>query len=85
MNFMDDIKEQLLKKEFEYDAVDADRGKMDRNASAIIGALENSGYEAYAVGGCVRDLLLAKAPHDWDITTSAKPEEIISVDRKSVV
>ena len=62
MNFMDDIKEQLLKKEFEYDAVDADRGKMDRNASAIIGALENSGYEAYAVGGCVRDLLLAKAP-----------------------
>lgn len=79
MNFMDDIKEQLLKKEFEYDAVDADRGKMDRNASAIIGALENSGYEAYAVGGCVRDLLLAKAPHDWDITTSAKPEEIISV------
>ena len=79
MNFMDDIKEQLLKKEFEYDAVDADRGKMDRNASAIINALENSGYEAYAVGGCVRDLLLAKAPHDWDITTSAKPEEIISV------
>ena len=79
MNFMDDIKEQLLKKEFEYDAVDADRGKMDRNASAIIGALENSGYEAYAVGGCVRDLLLDKAPHDWDITTSAKPEEIISV------
>ena len=57
MNFMDDIKEQLLKKEFEYDAVDADHGKMDRNASAIIGALENSGYEAYAVGGCVRDLL----------------------------
>lgn len=79
MNFMDDIKEQLLKKEFEYDAVDADRGKMDRNASAIIGALENSGYEAYAVGGCVRDLLLDKAPHDWDITTSANPEEIISV------
>lgn len=79
MNFMDDIKEQLLEKEFEYDAVDADRGKMDRNASAIIGALENSGYEAYAVGGCVRDLLLDKAPHDWDITTSANPEEIISV------
>ncbi len=38
MNFMDDIKEQLLKKEFEYDAVDADRGKWDRNAFVIIGA-----------------------------------------------
>lgn len=36
MNFMDDIKEQLLKKEFEYDAVDADRGKMDRNALLLL-------------------------------------------------
>lgn len=78
MRFMDNIKEQFLKKEFEYNAVDAGRGKMDENASAIIGLLENSGYEAYAVGGCVRDLLLDKIPHDWDITTSARPEEIIS-------
>ncbi len=41
--------------------------------------LEKSGFVAYIVGGCVRDLLLNKTPKDWDITTSAKPEEIIKV------
>ena len=39
----------------------------------IITALEARGYEAYAVGGCVRDSLLGRTPQDWDITTSAKP------------
>lgn len=39
-------------------------------------ALKNAGFEAYLVGGCVRDLLLAREPKDWDITTNAKPEEI---------
>ena len=44
----------------------------------IIENLQMHGYEAYAVGGCVRDSILAKRPEDWDITTSAKPEEIKS-------
>lgn len=42
----------------------------------IIETIQAAGYEAYAVGGCVRDSLLGKEPNDWDITTSAKPEEI---------
>jgi tRNA nucleotidyltransferase/poly(A) polymerase len=42
---------------------------------AIIAALEASGFEAYAVGGCVRDSLLGLTPKDWDINTSALPEE----------
>lgn len=42
----------------------------------IIRALNGAGYEAYAVGGCVRDALLNKKPNDWDLTTSALPEEI---------
>lgn len=42
----------------------------------IINTLEEAGYEAYAVGGCVRDSILGREPDDWDITTSAKPEEI---------
>ncbi len=42
----------------------------------ILGKLEKAGFEAYAVGGCVRDLLLGKKPKDWDITTSALPEQI---------
>ncbi len=41
----------------------------------IIDTLEEAGYEAYAVGGCVRDSLLGRTPDDWDITTSAKPED----------
>lgn len=40
----------------------------------IINKLESNGYEAYAVGGCVRDSILNRNPDDWDITTSAKPE-----------
>ncbi|MBR4235568.1 MAG: phosphohydrolase [Clostridia bacterium] len=42
----------------------------------IIHRLEESGYEAYTVGGCVRDALIGLEPHDWDITTSALPEEM---------
>ncbi len=41
----------------------------------IINILEEAGYEAYAVGGCVRDSVLGRKPDDWDITTSAEPEE----------
>ncbi len=42
----------------------------------IIDMLEEAGFEAYAVGGCVRDSILGREPDDWDITTSAKPEEM---------
>ena len=42
----------------------------------IIETLEQTGYEAYAVGGCVRDSLLGRTPSDWDITTSARPEQV---------
>ena len=41
--------------------------------------LAKSGYSAYAVGGAVRDSLLGKEPSDWDVTTSATPDEILSV------
>jgi len=41
--------------------------------------IEDAGFEAYLVGGCVRDLVLGRAPKDWDITTNAKPEEIIKL------
>lgn len=42
----------------------------------IINTLESNGYEAYLVGGAVRSLIMKQTPHDWDICTSAKPEEI---------
>ncbi|MCR5603021.1 MAG: CCA tRNA nucleotidyltransferase [Lachnospiraceae bacterium] len=50
----------------------------------IIGQLREAGYEAYAVGGCVRDSLLGKEPNDWDITTSAPPEQVKSIFRRTV-
>ena len=50
----------------------------------IINIIENAGFEAYAVGGCVRDFLLKKTPHDWDITTSALPKEIKKIFRRTV-
>ncbi|MDO4965075.1 MAG: HD domain-containing protein [Lachnospiraceae bacterium] len=50
----------------------------------IINELEKAGYEAYAVGGCVRDSVLGRIPEDWDITTSAKPLEVKSVFRRTI-
>jgi hypothetical protein len=44
--------------------------------------LEKNGYEAYLVGGCVRDLLQGITPKDWDVTTNATPEQIISLFKK---
>lgn len=46
-------------------------------ARAIISILEQSGFEAYVVGGCVRDSLLGLEPHDWDICTSATPDDML--------
>ena len=40
--------------------------------------LEEKGFESYLIGGCVRDLILGRKPKDWDITTKANPEPIIS-------
>lgn len=52
---------------------------MPKNVDTAINLLQSAGFEAYAVGGCVRDSLLGKTPDDWDITTSAKPEDMKSV------
>ncbi|MGF7144422.1 tRNA nucleotidyltransferase (CCA-adding enzyme) [Anaerotaenia torta] len=50
----------------------------------IIKELKAHGYEAYAVGGCVRDMLLGREPEDWDITTSATPYEVKKIFRRTV-
>ena len=50
--------------------------QLPNSVQAIIRTIEQAGFEAYAVGGCVRDSILGREPDDWDITTSAKPEEI---------
>lgn len=50
----------------------------------IIEALQKAGFEAYAVGGCVRDSVLGRTPQDWDITTSARPEQVKSLFQKTI-
>ena len=53
--------------------------KMPENAKGIIDKLRTCGYDAYAVGGCIRDSIMGKIPYDWDICTSALPEEVLEV------
>ena len=53
--------------------------KMPESAAMIIGRLSMNGYKAYAVGGCIRDSIMGKIPYDWDICTSALPEEVLEV------
>lgn len=50
----------------------------------IITAIEDAGYEAYAVGGCIRDSVLGRIPDDWDIATSAKPDKIKELFKRTV-
>lgn len=58
--------------------------KIPDKVNYIINNLENNGYEAYAVGGCVRDTVLNRIPHDWDVTTSALPVAVKKIFKKTV-
>ncbi|MCX6786394.1 MAG: HD domain-containing protein [Candidatus Kaiserbacteria bacterium] len=53
--------------------------RIPKEISTVSAKLRNAGFEAYLVGGCVRDLLVGKEPKDWDITTNATPEQIQAV------
>ena len=53
--------------------------KLPYNVAGILETLNNNGFEAYAVGGCIRDLILGIEPKDYDVTTNAKPDEIKEV------
>ncbi|HEY8086233.1 MAG TPA: polynucleotide adenylyltransferase PcnB [Polyangiaceae bacterium] len=58
-----------------------DDDRIDADAAKVVRRLERSGYEAYLVGGCVRDLLLGSKPKDFDVATSARPEEVRALFR----
>ncbi|KTT19589.1 poly(A) polymerase, partial [Pseudomonas oryzihabitans] len=53
-----------------------ERERISRNALGVVDRLEKAGYQAYLVGGCVRDLLLGFTPKDFDVATSATPEQV---------
>lgn len=58
--------------------------KLPEKVTYIIDTLVHAGYEAYAVGGCIRDSLLGRNPQDWDITTSAPPKKVKSLFQKTL-
>lgn len=60
------------------------RIEIPENARYIIDTLEENGFEAYVVGGCVRDACLKREAEDWDITTQARPEKIKSLFRRTI-
>ena len=61
------------------------RIEMPEGAEEIISRLKGRGYEAFAVGGCVRDSIMGRTPEDWDITTSALPVQVKEVFRRTIV
>lgn len=58
--------------------------KIPKEVSYVTNTLEQGGFEAYLVGGCVRDIIMGREPKDWDVTTNAKPEQIIGLFEKTV-
>lgn len=57
---------------------------MPKNAKMILDTIHRAGFEAYVVGGCVRDALLGREPGDWDITTNALPQDIKKLFRRTI-
>jgi len=58
--------------------------KIPKEVSHVTETLEKAGFEAYLVGGCVRDLLMNRQPKDWDVTTNATPEQIAGLFEKTI-
>lgn len=58
--------------------------QLPEKVKIIIETIEQAGYEAFAVGGCIRDSILGREPNDWDITTSAKPEVVKELFRRTI-
>ena len=75
---------QLPEKPFVWWQENSMRIQVPEDVKYIIEKLNNAGYEAYAVGGCIRDSILGRVPDDWDITTSAKPETIKEIFPKTI-
>jgi len=58
--------------------------KPNHDAVWIVKKLRGAGFAAYLVGGCVRDMLLGKAPKDWDVATDARPDDVMRIFRKTI-
>ena len=70
MGFLGAVSSYFHKKGFENLSSDERIGLIDKGAMRILRAFHEDGFEAFIVGGCVRDLMMKLEPHDWDITTA---------------
>ena len=66
-----------------YSDHDIDTGHLDRNALKVVDTLREGGFDAYLVGGCVRDLLCERVPKDFDVATNATPEQVKTLFRRA--
>ena len=60
------------------------RIRIPDRAAVILDTIHKAGYEAYVVGGCVRDAIMGREPHDWDITTSAEPGQVKALFARTI-
>ena len=58
--------------------------QLPEKVNIILNRLTDAGFEAYAVGGCVRDFILERVPGDWDITTSALPNQVKGLFQRTI-
>lgn len=58
--------------------------KLPEKVKFVIDTIVGAGFEAYAVGGCIRDSILGREPNDWDVTTSATPEQVKALFRRTI-
>src|SRR3954468_12549217 len=63
--------------------VEFEEGRIDPDAAKVVKRLTRAGYEAYLVGGAVRDLLIGRSPKDFDVATSARPDDVRRLFRNS--
>lgn len=74
---------ELKRYEYQAEELGIDMGAVDKPARETVAVLQQAGYQSWLVGGCVRDLMLHRRPKDFDLVTSARPEEIHRLFRRS--
>src|SRR5262245_37350708 len=78
----DDVEDRPTPSAVRHDA-GFDEARVDPDAQKVVRRLTRHGFEAYLVGGCVRDLLLDRRPKDFDVATDARPEDVRALFRNS--
>ena len=79
------FKPKLKPEKYEFSAHQFDVGKVDKNAIKVLRDLDKCGYDAFLVGGVIRDLLLKIPSKDCDVVTNAKPEKIVKLIKRSII